>query len=105
MAHKFVLIITKTELSLDGVNLDKKERMQHAINRMNKAANPNIVKHFTVLLQKEFTTGIKAWAYATNDLIDSLGVTYFENGSIGSDYCDYSIDVCRDDRIADYIHY
>lgn len=95
----FTLIITKTEFTLNGINLDRNERMAHAINRMNKCANQDVVKHETTLLQKEFKTAKAAWVYATPELIDALGVTYQDNGTIGSDYCDYMVDVIRSDRI------
>mgnify|MGYP001582446559 FL=1 len=96
---KHILIITKTEYTLNGVALDTQDRMAHSINRMNRCANPEIVKHETVLLSKSFTTAKAAWAYATLELVDSLGVVYSANGNIGSDAADYSINVIREDKV------
>jgi hypothetical protein len=101
MTATFTLLITKTAYTLNGGMLDTEERFAYKINRMNRCANPEIVRHFTVLHQKEFRTGKAAWAAATPELIDACGLVA-GNGNYNTEFAEYDINVVRTDRIAEF---
>lgn len=92
----YTLQIVKTEYTLNGVNLDRKERFNHTIARaIGGIQNSEVVQHTTVLLDKPFKTAKAGWEYATPELIDSLGLVWDGKSSYNTDYANYDIDVVK----------
>ncbi len=88
---KHTLVITKVEYTLNGTALDSKERYTHrSLPTIGGIQNQDVVRHETILFSKAFTTIKAAWAYATPELIDKLGL--FWNGrNYDTEYADYII--------------
>ena len=87
----FQLNITRVEYTLDGVTLDIPARWTHSRNRILGVSNSDIVRRETVLFSKTFKSYKAAWAFATNELVDSCGVVYDRQGLPRSEYADYCI--------------
>ena len=97
MTTKFHLIITKTELTLNGVNLGRRERADYTIApAIGGIQNPEAVRHHTVLLDRPFRTAKAAWVAATPELIDGLGLVWEAGrGTYDTHFAGYDINVAR----------
>lgn len=85
---KYKLVIIKSEVTLNGINLSRDERRWISLGGYAEA-----VRHTTILLEKPFSTIKAAWAYITPELTDSLGLVW--DNTYNTEYADYSINVVR----------
>jgi hypothetical protein len=96
---KQVLLITKTELTRDGVTLTARERSAYYLRAGFTGPDTSVVRHFTVLHSSAHKTTAKAYAAATPELIDSLGLVWNASaGTYSTEYFEYDLLVTREDR-------
>lgn len=87
----FTLIITRHETTRDGVSLNLDERFVARRNR-----DETVVRHTMILHQQEYKTAKAAWAAATPEFVDSLGVC-------DNEFVTYNVDVVKTARLAEHL--